>query len=146
MQGSRLGLLALSFALLAGCIKRESFGSSYDLRWVGPVTPVAGRCPAASQGTMTMVARDRSVTFAPSDGVIVLRGNVAPDGTVHAGLDTLGADHRPFPLRLEASLSDAGVNGTYTTPICRERVELRSPQPLPRRLFAPGNLLGIGKP
>ena len=146
MQGRLVGLAALSLALLMGCTKRESFGASYDLRWVGPVAPESGRCPPQTRGTLTMVARDRSVAFTPNDGVLVLHGTVGADGAVHASLDAPGAEHRPFALRLDAMLTEAGVNGTYTTPICRERVELHPPKPLPRRLFAPGNILGIGKP
>lgn len=91
-------------------------------------------------------ARDRSVAFTPNDGVLVLRGVVGPDGTVHADFDPAGAGHHPFPLRFEGRLGESGVTGTYSSPLCRAHVELRSPVPVPRTLFSPGNLLGIGKP
>jgi hypothetical protein len=95
-------------------------------------------------GTMTAVVRDRSVAFTPNDGVLVLHGTLDSDGTVHAAFDPQGADHHPFPLRFEAKLSEAGVTGTYTSPICHSHVELHSPKPLPKRLLSPGNILGIG--
>ncbi|HVA41040.1 MAG TPA: hypothetical protein VNF49_10275 [Candidatus Binataceae bacterium] len=144
MRGLKLGSLLLATALLPGCTNRESFGASYDLRWVGTVTPEAGRCGSARRGTMTMVAKDRSVVFTPSDGALVLHGIVGRDGNLRAELELRGPDHRPFPLRLDAVLNRAGVIGSYTTPICRERVELHPAKPLPARLFAPGNILGIG--
>lgn len=146
MRTRRLGFLVLPLLVFAGCTNRESPGTSYDLRWVGSVTPEAGRCPPASVGTMTAVARDRSITFTPNDGVLVLHGTVGSDGTVHAAFDPQGADHHPFPLRLDAKLTAAGVTGTYTSPICHAHVELHPPAPLPRRLFSPGNILGIGNP
>lgn len=144
MRGLRLGFLLPLLALSCGCMNRESLGASYDLRWVGTVMPEAGRCPPSGQGTMTMLAKDRSITFAPSNGVLVLHGTVDANGEVRAGLDAPGADHRPFPLRLVAVLNEAGVTGHYTTPMCRESIDLHPAKPLPARLFAPGNILGIG--
>lgn len=146
MRKRHLGFMVLPLVVLAGCTGRESPGTSYDLRWVGAVTPEAGRCPPSSVGTLTAVVRDRSVTFTPNDGVLVLQGTVGSDGTVHAAFAAQGADRHPFPLRLDATLSEAGVTGTYTSPICRSHVELHPPTPLPRRLFSPGNILGIGNP
>lgn len=95
---------------------------------------------------MTMLSRDRSITFAPSNGVLVLHGTVASDGSVHAALNSIGAEHHPFPLVFEGKLEDAGISGTYTTPICRAHVELQPPKPLRRTLFSPGNILGVGNP
>ena len=135
--------LLAAFALIA-CTGRESVGTTYDLRWVGAVTPEAGRCPPATQGTMTMLSADRSVTFTPNDGVLVLRGAMGPEGIVQAKLDASGAEHRAFPLRLKATVTESGVSGTYTSPICRAHVDLHPPLPIPRQLFAPGNVLGIG--
>lgn len=146
MRKQQFALAALPFIVLAGCTNRESLGTPYDLRWVGTVAPEAGRCPPSSQGTMTAKIRDRSVTFTPNDGVLVLHGSVGPDGAVHAEFDAQSADHRPFPLRLDAKLSEAGVTGTYSSPICHSHVELHASTPLPRRLFSPGNILGIGNP
>lgn len=93
---------------------------------------------------MTMLTADRTITFTPNDGVLVLRGALDPDGIVRAKLDASGAEHRAFPLRFEAKLTEPGVSGTYTSPICRAHVDLHPPEPLPRQLFAPGNILGIG--
>jgi hypothetical protein len=93
-----------------------------------------------------MLASDRSITFAPGDGVLVLRGSLAADGTLHAEYEATGAGHKPFPLKFDGTLSTSGVNGTFSSPICRAHVELHSPKPIPPMLFAPGNILGIGNP
>ena len=144
MRGRQPGIALLAAFALIACTARESVGTTYDLRWVGAVTPETGRCPAATQGTMTMVIADRTVTFTPDDGVLVLRGALGSDGIVQAKLDAAGAEHRAFPLRLKATVTQSGVSGTYTSPICRAHVELHPPQPIPHQLFAPGNILGIG--
>ncbi len=136
-------LLALALPGLAGC-GGEALGSSYDLRWVGTLEPEAGRCPSGGRASMTMRTRDRSILFAPTEGVLVLHGALGANGTVRAALDASGAGRKTFPLRLEASLDRNGVRGTYTTPICRARVALHPAQPMPRTLFEPGNILGIG--
>jgi hypothetical protein len=113
---------------------------------VGPVTPEGGsHCGTATNGTLTMVSKDRAITFTPNDGVLVLHGAIAPDGAVHAALDITGSSHRSFPLRLDGTLTQAGINGTYTTPRCRSHVDLHPPKKLPPRIFAPGNILGIAK-
>jgi hypothetical protein len=93
---------------------------------------------------MTMVIADRTITFTPNDGVLVLHGQLGSDGVARAKLDASGAEHHVFPLRFEARVTGAGVSGDYTSPICKARVELHPPQPLPRQLLAPGNILGIG--
>jgi len=138
------GALLVAFALVA-CTGRESVGTTYDLRWVGAVTPEAGRCPPSTQGTMTMVTADRTIAFTPNDGVLVLRGRFGSDGIARAKLDAIGAEHRGFPLRFEAKVTESGVSGTYTSPICRAHVDLHTPKSIPRELFAPGNILGIGE-
>lgn len=131
---------------LGGCGGRESYATSYDLRWVGTVTPEAGRCPPASQATLTLTRRDRAVAFAPNEGVIVLHGSLGANGTVEAALDPGAAGRHPFPLRFTGTIAPDGVTGLYTSPICRAHVELHPPKPLPHTLFSPGNLLGIGNP
>ncbi len=145
--GHRLArVCALSLLAAAACTNRESLATPYDLRWVGTLTPEAGRCQPSTRTTMTMVTRDRSITFAPSNGVLILHGAVGADGTVHAAFDATGAGHKPFPLRFTGTLRQRGVSGTYTTPICRAHVALHPAEPIPRMLFAPGNVLGIGQP
>lgn len=138
------GVLAFWLLCLAACTGREALGTTYDQRWAGTTTPESGRCPRTSPASMTLLLRDRSITFSPHDGVLVLRGLLGNDGSVHAALDGAGADHRPFPLRFDGQLIDSSVIGTYTSPICRAHVELRAPKPVPRTLFFPGNPLGLG--
>jgi hypothetical protein len=144
MPRCRPGGALLATLVLVACTARESVGTTYDLRWVGAVTPDAGRCPPPTQGTMTMVTADRTITFTPNDGALVLRGELGSDGVARAKLDAAGAEHRAFPLRFEAKVTEAGVSGSYTSPVCHAHVELHLPQPIPRQLFAPGNILGIG--
>ena len=138
--------IALLLILLAGCTGPESVGGSYDLRWVGTLTPEAGRCEASDQATMTMRTADRSVTFAPTDGVLVLHGAVAPGGAVSASFAAMGEAHKPFPLRFTGTLTKQGVSGTYITPICRARVALQPAKPIPSMFFEPGNILGLPNP
>jgi hypothetical protein len=132
--------------LLAACANQEAVGATYDLRWVGSLTPEAGRCEASDQATMTMLTRDRSITFAPTNGVLVLRGAMAADGAVHAAFDAAGEGHKKFPLRFTGTLSKESVSGTYSTPICRARVILHPAKPIPSMFFEPGNLLGLPNP
>jgi hypothetical protein len=91
-----------------------------------------------------MVAADRTIAFTPNDGALILRGQLDSDGIARAKLDVIGPEHHAFPLRLEAKVTESGVDGTYTSPICRAHVDLHTPKPVPRELFAPGNILGIG--
>lgn len=93
---------------------------------------------------MTMVSADRTVTFTPNDGVLILRGALGADGIVRAKLEVSGSEHHPFPLSFEGRVTEGGVSATYASPICRAHVELHPPQSLPRQLFSPGNILGIG--
>lgn len=138
----------LLIPILAACGGRESLLSSYDARFVGTITPESGQdCRPAgpSPATLTLKRSDKTVMFAPTDGVLVLSGSLAPDGTVHAKLDlTTTDDHKPYPLVLDGMLVNQSFTGTYTTPDCRYRVALGPPKPPSRRIFAPKNILQQG--
>lgn len=95
---------------------------------------------------MTMLTGDRSITFAPTGGVLVLHGAVGADGAAHASFDATGESHKPFPLRFSGTLTRAGVSGTYSTPICRARVTLHPARPIPSMIFEPGNILRLPNP
>lgn len=86
------------------------------------VEPLAGTCQE-SHGTL--VAGGGKFSFAPDDGVLVIRGIVQPDGTLQGNLPLVGQNHAPFPLSVSGTLTRTEFGGTYTTPKCRARVAMR---------------------
>ncbi len=92
-----------------------------ETRYTGSVTPT-GACGEASRGTLT--AQGKSFAFTPSDGVILMRGDIAPDGTAQARLTTTGADKKPFVMTLSAKISGDQIDGSYVTPRCVFTVSL----------------------
>ena len=114
--------LAVFCVALAGCGSGAAF-LTYDLRWVGTITPQdEAACGAPTQGTLTR--RANGVTFTPNDGVLVISGTIDPSGHVHGALTLSGADHHPFPLVLDGTLAQDGFQGIYTTPRCQSQVRL----------------------
>jgi hypothetical protein len=111
--------MALGLAL-SGC------GSLSPDRWTGTVTPEGGPgCGPPSSATLTR--RGHEFAFAPNDGALVISGTVGADGTLHGTLPNTDADHKPFPLTLDGTLTPLGFDGVYTTPRCRAQVSLRRP-------------------
>ncbi len=94
---------------------------SRETRYTGPLTP-DGPCGAATHGTLT--TEGTKFAFTPSDGVILLRGDVAADGSAHADITTTGADKKPFVMTLTATISADKVDGHYVTPRCTFTVSL----------------------
>ena len=116
-------LSAAAPAVLTACAPRET----PDLRWVGPVTPVANAatCPP-SRGVLLL--RNGAVTFTPNEGTWVLTGQATPDGNMQADRTRSsgsGQNAKTFETRLDAKWSESEVNGTYTTPRCSYRVALQ---------------------
>ena len=144
----RRGGVALALlAPLAGCgfIGNMISTSSYDTRWVGTVSPVDGtHCAKATHGTLTFREKDRQVTFAPSDGVVVLPGTLDKDGKVTASAEFKGENKQPAKFTLEGEFLGGSFIGLYTTPACRWHVELNNPHPPPARIFGPKAPLGLG--
>jgi hypothetical protein len=100
--------------------------SAPELRYIGSVTPT-GPCGEASRGTLT--AKGKSFAFTPSDGVILMRGDIAADGTAHAQLTTQGADKKPFMTTLSARISGDQIDGSYVTPRCAFTISLTRVHP-----------------
>jgi hypothetical protein len=120
---------ALAFLLpltLAGCT-----GAPAQIRYAGKLTGCGPETPA------TLVATPDHFVFAPSDGVVIITGSVAPDRTL-AGSFTPGAPageskdqgktqstrRAPMVISIEGKLDDEAFHGTYATPTCRVPVAL----------------------
>ncbi len=91
--------------------------------YVGTIQPQAGTCDAPSRASL--IIHRHAVQFAPSSGVLVLTGALTPEGQVQAELVRAGADKRPYRLVLRAGVTNAAVDGEYTTPRCRYAVHLQ---------------------
>ena len=103
-------------ALLAAC------AADAPVSYAGNLTPQSGACDPASRAVL--VKRGRDLEFTPSQGVLILSGQVTPSGDLAAALSTPGADHKPYLLKLSATLSGDTITGTYVTPRCRYKVLL----------------------
>ena len=116
-------MLGLALALVA-CSPDASRG--YDLRLVGTGTPEPpAACAALTNATLT--SRKGTFTFTPNDGVLIIRGKVAADGSAHGSLIISSPGRQPFTLAIDGLLSRAGFEGIYATPLCRVRVSLHPP-------------------
>jgi hypothetical protein len=102
--------------VLAGC------AGPTDGRWVGPVMADGPGCPS-SRGVLE--ARDGRFVFAPSEGVVVLRGTVSPSGDMHGVFETEGSNHQPVRYRFDGRLAEHRVEGVLDQPGCRSRVALQ---------------------
>ncbi len=137
-------------AVLAGC----GTALSREARYTGDLTP-QGACGTVGHGTLTVIGQQ--VAFTPTDGVLLLRGTLAPDGTAHAELTTAGAGHggdalsgapaaapkagdakagepkagghKPFVMTLTAKVAEETVAGSYATPRCTFTVALTRVHP-----------------
>ena len=95
---------------------------SQPVTFAGDLTPLAGVCEPA--GRAVLVKRGKYVDFTPSQGVLILHGQIAPDGQVKAQAQTVSADRKPYPLTLAAKRDGSEIGGTYVTPRCRYAVKL----------------------
>jgi hypothetical protein len=92
------------------------------ITYAGDLTPSSGTCDPP--GRAALIRHGRYIQFTPRQGVLILDGQVAPDGKVTASLDTPGADRKPYHLTFDARLTSSTINGTYITPSCRYTVSL----------------------
>ena len=112
----------LAFLLfLAAC---ASPTPTTDGEWFGDMAPdqAAPNCPP---GQASLVLRRAAALFTPNEGTQTLTGTVAPDGTVTATRNTIGADKKPYVATFAAHVEYGSITGTYATPRCRYTVRLR---------------------
>lgn len=144
-----LVLTVLAAGVLAGCnfVTKHISTQVYDDRLTGELMPAGGvHCPEAMPATLVTRAADRSVTFAPNDGVLLLRGTVEADGAISAEFNAAPPKHAPYLLTLTGHLGKDRFVGRYQTPQCTFKADLIRPTPLPRRFVDPKNVLGIPNP
>jgi len=134
MRASSLPIALTGLALITG----QALTATPDLRgrWIGSLHTVQGTCPDGHSSTL-VIARDH-LSFAPADGVLVLRGarrDSNPDH-LHAQLRLPGVDHEPVPMVFEAHPEGGAIVGLYGTPSCRASIRLKRPEdrPLQRAL------------
>jgi hypothetical protein len=99
----------LGLLLLAGC----STALTQQTRYAGTLTGCGAPMPAS------LVRNGAAFAFAPGDGVLVIRGTVAPDGGVSGTLNTQPPGKPPFALSVRGRLDPAGAALTYATPRCQ---------------------------
>lgn len=76
------------------------------------------------ESSATLVVRGLRFNFAPTDGALIIAGDVATSGKLTGSLARAGIDGRPFTMTFDAEIANAEVKGTYTTPRCRFEVKL----------------------
>jgi hypothetical protein len=111
-----LSVLAASAVILAAC------GGDQAVTYAGDLTPMAGSCDPP--GRAVLIKRGAYVSFTPTQGVLILNGQIGPDGHLTASADTSGADRQPYHLKLDAAVAGPAIAGTYVTPRCRYAVKL----------------------
>ena len=119
--------LPLVLVLLSVLLPRPS-GAAPDLlgRWTGRLHTVQGTCPDAAPSTL--VVGGASVSFAPADGALVLRGRRGHDrARLHAQLLLPGVNHKPVPMVFEGHPEGHEITGEYGTPSCRAEIRLKRP-------------------
>ncbi len=102
-------LIAGGLLALASCgtpVTRES-------RYTGQITGCGPATPA------TLARAEDTFTFAPSDGVLVLRGKVAADGSLTATLNTQPPGKPPYVLSVSGHIDPEAVTLRYATPTCK---------------------------
>lgn len=101
-------LIGASAAVLAGCGPHPL---TYSERY-------AGRLSGCEDVPASLVRTGDSFSFAPGDGVLVIRGTVSPDGGIDAVLNTQPAGKPAFVLRVSGRLERTRAVLDYTTPRC----------------------------
>lgn len=120
MSPHRSCAVALGLAL-AGCAGGNG-------RFIGTMTTEQGACgpgfDSAGQAAAVLIVQGEEVQFAPTQGVLVLRGKVNDAGHVVASNSTAGADRKPFLMVFEGDRTGDGVQGRFASPRCRATVLL----------------------
>ncbi len=92
-----------------------------DVRYTGRIVPEAA---CGAEAPATLVVRHGRFIFTPTDGVLMIAGDVAADGSLAGQLTMPGVDRKPFTMAVRARISGQEISGSYATPRCRFRVAL----------------------
>ena len=114
-------IACVALLALAGC-------GAGDERFTGAITTEQGQCGPgfddSGKATATLMLRGKKAEFVPSDGVVLLSGQVDAAGRVRAGSSAPGGDKKPFPQVFEGERKGDQVVGRFATPRCRAVVTL----------------------
>lgn len=121
-------------ALLAACLLLSACQLTQQTRYVGKIA----NCAGGAESPATLVVVERQFSFAPTDGTLILSGDVADDGHFAASPPSprressrRGPGDAPFqPQRVAGRISGESAVGTYqsarcTVPFRLERVPSR---------------------
>ena len=128
LKSDRSSDARISLLLVLGVSACASNPVGMQGRWVGTVKPISGTCDPASQAVLTIrsgSAPPYAAIFAPTGGVLTLRGNSDGNSQVAADLHTTGMNHQPYVLAFSGNRNGDLITGTYITQRCRSDVELR---------------------
>ena len=117
LQRTGLWKAFLLTVLLSSCA-----GTRMDA-YFGTTIPQTGVCDPPQAASLTI--RREQVRFAPTQGVLVLSGSIAPDGAIKAVLTIPDINRKPTLYRLEAHLTGNDITGSYITPRCTSMVSLK---------------------
>ena len=110
------------FALLM-LASLSTCGDNAPVTYAGDVVPQAGVCDPAARAVL--VRQGHYVRFTPHDGVVILTGEVAPDGAIAAKVTAPSADHKPYEITFHGKLDGQAIIGNYISPRCRAAVSLK---------------------
>ena len=104
MRRAKAWLLTLAFAL-DGC------GAVGQLHYTGAL-------PGCGLATATLTQHGDAFVFTPGDGVLMISGAVAADGSFTGALNTQPAGKPPFLLSVHGRIGVEQATLDYTTPRC----------------------------
>jgi hypothetical protein len=100
--------------LVAGCAALGAGGRQpAEQRFTGQLIGCGGGATAA-----TLTRTGDAIAFAPDDGVLVLRGTVAADGTFTARLNTQPAGKPAYLLTAAGQVGEDGATVSFAAPTC----------------------------
>ena len=123
---SRTARIALLLTLSISACASNPIGMQG--RWLGTVKPVSGTCDQASQAVLNIEQGENppyAAVFAPTGGVLTLRGSSDGVSQVAADLHTSGTNHQTYILVFNGTRNGDSIEGTYITQRCRSDVKLQ---------------------
>ena len=113
-------------AAVAGCLAAAGCSTplAVQSRYAGDMQG----CMTGPRARATLVRQSDRFSFAPSDGALVISGNMAPDGSFSGSLvanparhdheDHSGTGAPPFTLTVTGRIEGGVAIGTYASPRC----------------------------